>query len=67
MVQLSSIQPPKSISMFVFYFLRHGGTVTGRVIEGHEYSYDLAQDGLQIPVKYSFEGSDSIVKVLKKM
>ena len=49
--------------MFVFYFLRLGGTVSGRVIGGQEYSYDLAQDGLQIPVKYSFEGPASTVKV----
>ena len=39
--------------------------MTGRVIGGHEYSYDLAQGGLQIPVKYSFEGPASIVKVLR--
>ena len=56
---------PKFMSRFVFYFLRHGGTVTGRVIGGQEYSYDLAQGGLQIPVKYSFEGPASVVKVLK--
>ena len=39
--------------------------MTGRVIGGQEYSYDLAQGGLQIPVKYSFEGPASIVKILK--
>ena len=39
--------------------------MTGRVIGGQEYSYDLAQGGLQIPVKYSFEGPASIVKVLR--
>ena len=38
--------------------------MTGRVIGGQEYSDNLAQDRLQIPVKYSFEGSASIVKVL---
>ena len=48
----------------MFYLLLHGGTVTGRLIGGQEYSYDLAQGGLQIPVKYSFEGPASIVKVL---
>ena len=53
--------------MFVFYFLRHGETVTGRVIGGHEYSYDysFAQGRFQILVKYSFEGPVSIVKVLR--
>ena len=49
----------------MFYLLLHGGTVTGRVIWGQEYSYDVAQGGLQIPVKYSFEGPASIVKVLR--
>ena len=56
---------PKFMSRFVFYFLRHGGTVIGLVIGGQEYSYDLAQGGLQIPVQYSFEGPASVVKVLK--
>ena len=51
--------------MFVFYFLRLGGTVSGRVIGGQEYSYDMAQGGVQIPVKYSFEGPVSVVKALK--
>ena len=53
------------MSRFVFYLLLHGGTVTWRLIGGQEYSYDLAQGGLQIPVKYSFEGPASIVKVLR--
>ena len=50
----------------MFYLLLHGGTVTVRLIEEQEYSYDLAQDKLQIPVKYSFEGLASIVKLLRK-
>ena len=45
----------------MFYLLLHGGTVTGPVIGGQEYSYDVAQGGLQIPVKYSFEGPARIV------
>ena len=53
------------MSRFVFYLLLHDGTVTERLIGGQEYSYDLAQGGLQIPVKYSFEGPASIVKVLR--
>ena len=53
------------MSRFVSYLLLHGGTVTWRLIGGQEYSYDLAQGGLQIPVKYSFKGPASIVKVLR--
>ena len=53
------------MSRFVFYLLLHGGTVTWRSIGEQEYLYDLAQGGLQIPVKYSFEKPVSIVKVLR--
>ena len=56
---------PKFMSRFVYYFLRHGGTVTGRVIGSREYSFDLEQGGLQIPATYYFMGPPRIVDVFK--
>ena len=56
---------PKFMSRFVYYFLRHGRTVTGRVIGSREYSFDLEQGGLQIPATYYFMGPPRIVDVFK--
>ena len=56
---------PKFISRFLYHFLRHGGTVTGCVIGAREFSFDLEQGGLQIPVKYSFTGSHRMVEILR--
>ena len=56
---------PKFMSRFVYFFLRHGGTVTGRVVGSREYSFDLEQGGLQIPTKYTFTGPCNIVEVMK--
>ena len=53
------------MSSYVFYLLLHGGTVTWCLIGGQEDSYYLTQGRLQIPVKYSFLGPASIVKVLR--
>ena len=56
---------PKFLSRFLHYFLRHGGTVTGGVTGTRQYSFDLEQGGLQIPVRYSFIGNPRMVEVLQ--
>ena len=52
----------------MFYFLRHSWTETGRdregrVIESREYSYDLEEGWLQIPISYHIAGSYRIVEI----
>ena len=49
---------PKFMSRFVFFFLRHGGTVELEVAGPREYSWDLEQGGLQIPAIYRFSSTD---------
>ena len=56
---------PKFMSQCLYHFLRHGGTVTGRVTGNREYSFDLPQGGLQVPVNYCFEGNKRVIDVLK--
>ena len=56
---------PKFMSRYLYYFMRHGGTVTGRVIGSREHSFDLEQGGVQIPVSYSFMGPPRVAESFK--
>ena len=49
---------PQFISRFIFHFMRRGGHVTGAVSGAREFSWDLPQGGLQIPVSYTFRCED---------
>ena len=56
---------PRFMSKLLFFFLRNGGNVSRTVIGSKQYSWDLPQGGVQIPVKYTFIGNQRIVNILK--
>ena len=43
---------PKFLSKLTFFFLKHGGTLTVKVMGEKRYSFDLAEGGMEIPAEF---------------
>ena len=46
---------PKFLSKLTFFFLKHGGTLTVKVMGERRYSFDLAQGGMEIPAEFIYK------------
>ena len=46
---------PKFLSNLTFFFLKHGGTLTVKVMGERRYSFDLAQRGMEIPAEFIYK------------
>ena len=46
---------PKFLSKLTFFFLKHGGTLTIKVMGERRYSFDLAQGGMEIPAEFIYK------------
>ena len=38
-----------------FFFLKHGATLTFKVMRGRRYSFDLPQGGMEIPAEFIYK------------
>ena len=57
---------PRSISCICSLFLRHSGSLKCRIVGGRRRSVDLPQGGLEIPCVLLFEGSEELLKKVRK-
>ena len=56
---------PRIISTICSMFLRKGGVIKCIVTGSRRYSYDLAQEGMEIPCKFTFSGEERNMKMLR--
>ena len=46
---------PKFLSKLAFFFLKHGATLTVKVTGERRYSFDLPQEGMEIPAEFIYK------------
>ena len=46
---------PKFLSKLTFFFLKHGATLTVKVTGERRYSFDLPQEGMEIPAEFIYK------------
>ena len=52
---------PKFLSKITYFYLKHGGDILVKIIGKKQFSKDLPQGGMELPVLYVFKSTNLVM------